>query len=128
MSKKAMAKIVEINKQKLSSEKVELAILDNLKKYTKGLEKYQAEGDGLVKKGERIKEELKEIQAAVYKWSDLGESIANDLASDLTKFEKAAKELGVAPSSVKEFVNANTAFKSFAKLEQKYQQIAKTLS
>ena len=114
-------------KEKTELEKVELGILDDLQKYTKGLNKYQSEGDGLVQKSERIKAELKETQDAIYKWSDVGESIANDLASDLTKFEKAAKDLGVAPNSVKEFVNASDAFKTYAKLDQKYQQIAKNL-
>ena len=114
-------------KEKVELEKVELGILDNLQKYTKGLNKYQSEGDGLVQRSERIKAELKETQDAIYKWSDVGESIANDLASDLTKFKKAAKDLGVAPNSVKEFVNASDAFKTYAKLDQKYQQIAKNL-
>lgn len=117
----------KLPKEKVELEKVELGILDDLQKYTKGLNKYQSEGDGLVQRSERIKAELKETQDAIYKWSDVGESIANDLASDLVKFEKAAKDLGVAPNSVKEFVNANDAFKTYAKLDQKYQEIAKNL-
>jgi hypothetical protein len=111
----------------LKSEKVELAILDNLKKYASGLNKYQNEGDGLVKRANRLKTELNETQKAIYKWSDVGESIANDIVRDLSKFEKSAKELGVSPSSIKEYVNAEKAFKQFAKLEQKYQKIAKEL-
>jgi len=115
------------DKTELSTNKVELAILDDLKKYAKGLDKYESEGEGLVERGARLKEGIKETQSAIYKWSDLGESIANDLASDLTKFEKAAEELGVKPSSVKEFVNASKAFKTYAKLDQRYQKIAKDL-
>ena len=117
----------ELKSEKVEFEKVELAILDNLKKYANGLNKYQNEGDGLVKRANRLKTELNETQKAIYKWSDVGESIANDIVRDLSKFEKSAKELGVSPSSIKEYVNAEKAFKQFAKLEQKYQKIAKEL-
>ena len=117
----------EVFKRMLSTQKVELALVDDLKKYSQGLSKYQNEGDGLLKRGNRLLSELKETQAAIYKWSDLGESIANDLSSELVKVEKAAKELGVDSSSIKEIANANKAFTQYAKLEQKYQKAAKEL-
>ena len=109
------------------AEKIELGLVDNLKKYSQGLSKYQNEGDGLLKRGNRLLSELKETQAAIYKWSDVGESIANDMSSELVKVEKAAKELGVDPSSIKEIAKANKSFKEYAKLEQKYQKAAKEL-
>jgi len=127
ISKKIINKISQEDKTELKSEKVELAILDNLKKYASGLNKYQNEGDGLVKRADRLKTELDETQKAIYKWSDVGESIANDIVKDLSKFEKSAKELGISPGSVKEYINAEKAFKEFSKLEQKYQKIAKEL-
>ena len=108
-------------------ERVELGSIDDLKKYSQGVDKYQNEGDGLIKRGNRLLSELKETQTAIFKWSDVGESIANDLSSELVKVEKAAKELGVNPSSIKEIANANKAFKQYAKLEQKYQKAAKDL-
>ena len=112
---------------KAKGERVELGLVDDLKKYSQGLNKYQTEGDGLVKRGNRLLSELKETQTAIYKWSDVGESIANDLSSELVKVEKAAKDLGINPSSIKEIENANKAFKDYAKLEQKYQKAAKEL-
>ncbi len=121
-------KLAEVEKVELSAQKVELTLVDNLKKYSQGLNKYQNEGDGLLKRGNRLLSELKETQAAIYKWSDVGESIANDLSSELVKVEKAAKELGVDSSSIKEIANANKAFKQYAKLEQKYQKAAKELN
>jgi SMC interacting uncharacterized protein involved in chromosome segregation len=127
ISKKIINKLSQEDKTELKSEKVELAILDNLKKYASGLNKYQNEGDGLVKRADRLKTELDETQKAIYKWSDVGESIANDIVKDLSKFEKSAKELGISPGSVKEYINAEKAFKEFSKLEQKYQKIAKEL-
>ena len=118
----------ELEKLNLTkAEKIELGLVDNLKKYSQGLSKYQNEGDGLLKRGNRLLSELKETQAAIYKWSDVGESIANDMSSDLVKVEKAAKELGVDPSSIKEIAKANKSFKEYAKLEQKYQKAAKEL-
>tara|TARA_R110000823_G_C15676903_1_gene473772 strand:+ start:19 stop:420 length:402 start_codon:yes stop_codon:yes gene_type:complete len=114
-------------KVELNATKVELGVLDDLKKYSKGLSKYESEGEGLVARGKRLKEELSETQSAIYKWSDLGKSIADDAASDLVKFEKAAKELGIKPGSVKEFTEAQKAFKTYATLDQKYQKIAKDL-
>jgi hypothetical protein len=107
--------------------KVELGIADDLKKYTKGFDKYKNEGDGLVKRSERLLSELKETQSAIYKWSDVGESISKDIISDMNKFEKAAKEIGVDPKSVKEYVQADKTFTDFAKLEREYQKIAKGL-
>ncbi len=107
--------------------KVELGIADDLKKYTKGFDKYKNEGDGLVKRSERLLAELKETQSAIFKWSDVGESISKDIIADMNKFEKAAKEIGVDPKSVKEYAQADKTFTDFAKLEREYQKIAKGL-
>jgi len=112
----ALSELIK-EKTELKTEKVELGLVDNLKKYSQGLSKYKNEGDGLLKRGNRLLSELKETQAAIYKWSDVGESIANDMSSELVKVEKAAKEL----------VKANKSFKEYAKLEQKYQKAAKEL-
>jgi hypothetical protein len=122
----ALSELIK-EKTELKTEKVELGLVDNLKKYSQGLSKYKNEGDGLLKRGNRLLSELKETQAAIYKWSDVGESIANDMSSELVKVEKAAKELGVDPNSIKELVKANKSFKEYAKLEQKYQKAAKEL-
>jgi hypothetical protein len=73
--------------------KVELALTDNLAAYAKGVSKYKSEGDGLIKRAERLMSELKETKSALYKWAEVGSSIADDAASDLVKSEKAAKEL-----------------------------------
>ena len=50
------------DKVELESQKVELALLDNLKSYTNGLKKYTDEGSGLQKLGERQKKELSDIE------------------------------------------------------------------
>ena len=115
-------------KTELSSKRIELGLVDDMQKYTKGFSKYKNEGDGLVNRSQRLLAELKETQAAIYKWSDVGESITNDIVNVMNKFEKAAKEIGVDPNSVKEYNAINKSFTQYAKLEQDYQKIAKELS
>ena len=127
--KKTIGKMLFGNaKTELSSKRIELGLVDDMQKYTKGFSKYKNEGDGLVNRSQRLLAELKETQAAIYKWSDVGESITNDIVNVMNKFEKAAKEIGVDPNSVKEYNAINKSFTQYAKLEQDYQKIAKELS
>tara|TARA_R110001632_G_scaffold60627_1_gene146892 strand:+ start:167 stop:571 length:405 start_codon:yes stop_codon:yes gene_type:complete len=130
MGNNVMGKIARLSKEsnlELKSEKVELTIIDDLKKYTKGFSKYYSEGQGLQKKGERIKAELSDIISALYKWEELGDSIADDMASDLTKYEKAAKELGIKPSESKDYSEAMKAFKSYAESAKGFNRVAQNL-
>jgi len=105
--------------------KVELALTDNLAAYAKGVSKYKSEGDGLIKRAERLMSELKETKSALYKWAEVGGSIADDVASDLVKFEKACKELGIAPNSNSEYKAASAAFDELVKLAKDYRQLVK---
>ena len=50
----------KLPKTELSVQKVELGITDDLRKYPKGFSKYESEGNGLVSKANKVKEELKE--------------------------------------------------------------------
>ena len=52
----------EVFKRMLSTQKVELGAIDDLKKYSQGLSKYQNEGDGLLKRGNRLLSELKKLK------------------------------------------------------------------
>ena len=81
MSKKAMAKIVEINKQELSTEKVELALTDEVKKlYDKGQNSYAT----ALTNGRKTAVEL---QVAI--------NFFEKTEKEFEKIEKMAKELGV---------------------------------
>ena len=124
---KVYSRLPKTELAKVELEKVELGIADDLKKYTKGFDKYKNEGDGLVKRSERLLTELKETQAAIFKWSDVGGSITNDIVGDLNKFETAAKEIGVDPKSVKEYAQAEKIYEQYRKTEKEYQKIAKGL-
>ena len=116
-----------LNKVELKSEKVELGLLDDLNKYSKGYDKYYNEGLGLEKKAERIKKELKELVSALYKWDELGDSIANDIVRDLSKADKVADELGVKAEQIKEYKDAQNTFKKFAKAAKRFRDTAKKL-
>ena len=98
--------------------KVELALTDNLAAYARGISKYKGEGDALVA-------ELKNVKSAILKWAEVGSSIADDAASDLVKFEKAAKELGIDPNSNSDYKAANAAFQEYNKLSKEYIAITK---
>lgn len=118
-----VAKEVELSEE----QKVELGLGDNLAKYAKGVSKYTNEGDGLIKRAERLMSELKETKSALYKWAEVGNSIADDIARDSSQFEKAAKDLGVDPNSNSDFRSANDSFNEYAKSAQRYERTAKDL-
>ena len=112
----------------LSTEKVELnTVVKNLRTYKSGYTKYKNEGDGLIDRKNRLIREIKDVQAALYKWSDVGESILNDIISDMNKFKSMAKELGFNPEIQIDYSNASDVFTEFAKLERKYQEEAKSI-
>jgi len=114
----------KLPKQELSVQKVELGITDDLRKYPKGFSKYESEGNGLVSKANKVKEELKEIQKAIFKWAKVGESIGDDIKNDLKRFEKAAKELGFMPDIQIDYSNAVDVYDKFEKLSQKLEKSA----
>ena len=112
----------------LTTQKVELnTVVKNLRGYKSGYTKYKNEGDGLINRKERLKQEIKDVQAALYKWSDVGELILKDIISDMGKFKSMAKELGFNPEIQIDYSNANDVFTKFAKLERKYQEEAKSI-
>ena len=114
----------KLPKTELSVQKVELGITDDLRKYPKGFLKYESEGNGLVSKANKVKEELKEIQKAIFKWAKVGESIGDDIKNDLKRFEKAAKELGFMPDIQIDYSNAVDVYDKFEKLSQKLEKSA----
>tara|TARA_Y100000114_G_scaffold94782_2_gene88177 strand:- start:1884 stop:2261 length:378 start_codon:yes stop_codon:yes gene_type:complete len=113
---------------KLGKEKVELnTVVNNLRAYKSGYTKYKNEGDGLINTKNRLIREMQDVQAALYKWSDVGDSILKDIIADMNKFKSMAKELGFNPEIQVDYSNANDIFTKFAKLERKYQEEAKSI-
>ena len=114
-------------KTELASHEVKLALLDNIKSYTNALKKYTDEGSGLQQLGERQKKELSETISAIRKFSDLGNSMADDMANDLVAFERQAKELGIDAKTSKDFVEGEKAFKVYASFAQAMTRLADNL-
>lgn len=116
------------DKVELAAEKVELnTVVKNLRAYKGYFTKYKNEGDGLIGRKEKLIQDIKDVQSALYKWSDVGESFLNDISKDMDKFKQMAKELGFNPEIQIDYSNANDMFTKFAKLERKYQEEAKSI-
>tara|TARA_R110000822_G_scaffold78364_1_gene187727 strand:+ start:24 stop:404 length:381 start_codon:yes stop_codon:yes gene_type:complete len=117
----------KIAKVALKNQEIELAVVDNLRAYAKSYSKYENEGKGLISKAERLKAELKELKSALYKWAEVGDSIADDIIKDLKQFEKMAKDLGFNVDTQIDYANASDAFTKYASAAQKYEKMAKEL-
>ncbi|QDP48363.1 MAG: hypothetical protein Tp1111SUR761211_47 [Prokaryotic dsDNA virus sp.] len=113
--------------QKFSTQKVNLNITNELRKYPKGLLKYKSEGDGLLKLKEKLTQELKQLKKALNKWSDLGGSIIQEIDGDLNKFGKIAKELGFNPEIQIDYSNAEDSLTKYADARKKYEAAAKDI-
>ena len=115
-------------KTELETHKVELAIIDDIKKYSNGYKKYYSELEGLQNRGERLKKELNETISAIYKWGELGDSMASDMARMLDNFEKKAKDLGINAKESKDYVEGQKSFKKYAEAERFANKMAKEFS
>jgi seryl-tRNA synthetase len=127
MSREKALKRINEYLAKQEPKKVELGLVDDLRKYPRGYTKYESEGDGLVKKANRVKQELKEIQKAIFKWAKVGESIGDDIKNDLKQFEKVAKDLGFMPDIQIDYSNAVDVYDKYERLSQKLEKEAKDL-
>ena len=112
----------------LSANKVELNVVNDLKKYPKGYNKYSTEGEGLVKKAIRINSELKDLKKALYKWAEVGNSISADIVRDLNTFEEKVKDLGIKPDSQTEYSNAVKVISDYKKSVARYEEAARNIS
>ena len=115
------------DKTELAKHEVELALLDNLKKYTIGYKKYNDEGLGLIQKGQKFKLELNDIITAMLKWRELGDSIANDMLPEFKKIEATAKDLGIDVKTIPDYKDANDAFVKYSMFASKMEAEANKL-
>lgn len=113
--------------QKFSTQKVDLNITNDLRKYPKGFSKYESEGEGLINLKNRLTQELKDVKQALSKWSDVGESILNDIQSDLNRFGKIAKELGFNPEIQIDYSNAEDSLVKYADARKRFDKEAKDI-
>lgn len=117
------AVLKHLNKEEnveLSSKVIELALIDDLKKYPSYFNKWES-----AVKSEKSK--LDSIRKELFDLFEISNSFINDLMNDLGKYERAAKELGVNPKDNKTYVQADEIFKKFAKEGDELNQFAKRL-
>jgi K+/H+ antiporter YhaU regulatory subunit KhtT len=93
--KKAMSKIAQINKEELSAQKVELALIDDVKALTKELDsvlsRMDKEGDEL---GRLLGDAIRK-QRVLEDLNDKQQDISKNAIKVIQEVEKASKELGV---------------------------------
>jgi len=129
MSKKAMAKIVEISKQELSTEKVELALVDDIDKAISNL---RSELDNL-QKAERNQfnavvairqaiNEARKVDNDSVNISNKVEGMVDTSAKLITKAQQAAKDLGIKQSDIK---GVRELFNVIDDIDQKVEEIKK---
>lgn len=104
MSKKVMQKIVSIEKQELSAEKVELALIDELKSLVQQSSKDEARANLMISGiGTQVRATIRDIDTAI--------STINKIESAVTSFEQSSKELGINPNEIKEYKDAKLSIR-----------------
>ena len=113
-----MAKIVEINKQELSSKKVELGLIDDALKFVKGVETF----------GKNIdidEDELNKVKTSIEVDIDDLQGDLNALKKGIQAVESAAKNLGVSPNDIPKYKEALNTVEYGEKQLQKGKQLLK---
>ncbi len=116
MSKKAMAKIVEINKQELSTERVELGLIDDAKKLISNLKNAQQIFDDIESSSKEAVKEYTNLQVRKEKVKDTFKAVIDmetiirtagkltGRADDIIRqINKQAQDLGISPTQIKEY-------------------------
>ena len=111
MSKKVMHKIVSIEKQELSAEKVELAAIDDLRGYVKDAKDLLDRRNKLANESEADVDKISSLIDRYNKeYTNKGDNIENaisTLSSDVSRrindVESMAKELGITVRDIPEF-------------------------
>lgn len=110
MSKKSMSKIVEINKQELSTERVELALDSEVKSALKDLDKYinvldngESTFDKLDREYDTLSSKYYKLRAEVINSRNNLKKIESQIKDVMTKYESASKDLGIKANTIKEY-------------------------
>ena len=114
MSKKVMQKIVSIEKQELSAEKVELAAIDDLKELISDAKRIIGLQEDGVKWGNKAETEFKQVQKVISDAEGItrgairqAAKLKTDSDKILNKVEVSARELGVDVNSIPEYKTAS---------------------
>ena len=115
----------EENKTELASEKVELALADDLKKYVEVATRANKNIDSEAKSVKKLQSEIRTALAKVNATKNALKDISSDAKNDISKFEKMAKDLGINADKSKEYVAAKKSIKDIADSLKKAEQVYK---
>lgn len=125
--KNVVNKIAESDKKTvLASEKVELAIIDDLKKYSDVAKRANNTIDSEAKEVKKLQNQIRTVLANVNASKSALEDILADAKSDINKFEGMAKDLGIKPEGSKEYNNAKKAIKDIESSIKQAEQVYKS--
>ena len=123
---KVFSKLAKEDKiTKLASEKVELAIIDDLKKYAEVATRANKSIDSEAKSVKKLQNEIRSVLAKVNASKEALKDISSDAKNDISKFEKMAKDLGIKPEQSKEYNAAKKSIKDIAESLKKAEQVYK---
>lgn len=120
-----LGKIEAIN---LGKHEIELATLDDLKKYVSDSKTFEKIAQEIISSFDNLIKEKNTLQKRSIDIYDLNSKKGTEVISKLSDFEKQAKELGLDPSLNPIYQQSEQTFEKNAQLLKKLDTIIKTLN
>ena len=108
----------ESKKTELETHKVELGLIDDLKKYSQVSDRANKTIQSDSKKVKKLQSEIRTVLTEVNASSNALTEVLKELKNDLNKFEKAASDLGIKAEQSKEYVAAKNSIKDIEKAKK----------
>ena len=110
----------------LASEKVELAIIDDLKKYSEVSKRANSTIDSESKQVKKLQNQIRTALANVAASKNALKDILGDAKGDINRFESMAKDLGIKPQESKDYNNAKKAIQDIESSIKQAEQVYKS--
>lgn len=113
-------------KTELKSEKVELAIIDDLKKLSEVSKRANNTIDSEAKQVKKLQNQIRTALANVTASKNALKDILGDAKGDINRFESMAKDLGIKPQESKDYNNAKKAIQDIESSIKQAEQVYKS--
>lgn len=123
-----LGKIEEIHETNLAKHEIELATLDDLKKYVSDSKAFEKIAQEIISSFDNLIKEKNTLQKRSIDIYDLNSKKGTEVISKLSDFEKQAKELGLDPSLNPIYQQSEQTFEKNSQLLKKLDTIIKTLN
>lgn len=123
-----LGKIEAINETNLGKHEIELATLDDLKKYVSDSKAFEKFAQEIILNFDNLIKEKNTLQKRSIDIYDINSKKGTEVISKLSNFEKQAKELGLDPSLNPIYQQSEQTFEKNAQLLKKLDIINKTLN